>query len=83
MRISCRNQCRRLVTACLKRWAKGWEFFPELNCAETIEMIHTITGIRVPPMDTVNFDDPKTGETRQLEWSEVSQMLVDEFVINE
>eukprot|EP00961_Rhodomonas_salina_P016864 227140-Rhodomonas_salina.1 len=46
-------------------------------------MIHTVTGILVLPMDTVSFDDPMTGETRQLEWSEVSQMLVDEFAINE
>eukprot|EP00961_Rhodomonas_salina_P174271 2349720-Rhodomonas_salina.1 len=37
-------------------------------------MIREISGIRVPPLPTVSFEDPKTGETRDLRWEEVQVM---------
>eukprot|EP00961_Rhodomonas_salina_P245468 3316629-Rhodomonas_salina.1 len=45
-------------------------------------MIREISGIRVPPLPTVSFEDPKTGETRDLKWEEVLVMRVDELAIN-
>ena len=82
MRILCHNRCRKLLTACLKKRARGWELFPEYTCEETISMIREISGIRVPPLPTVSFEDPKTGETRDLKWEEVRVMRVDELAIN-
>eukprot|EP00961_Rhodomonas_salina_P175177 2363139-Rhodomonas_salina.1 len=61
--IACHNKCRCLVTACLKRWERNWEFLQEYTCEETIDMVHEATSVSIPQMQTVSFLDPKTNET--------------------
>eukprot|EP00961_Rhodomonas_salina_P110783 1490827-Rhodomonas_salina.2 len=80
-RILAHNQCRQLVTDCIRKHAKGWRTFPETTFGDTLSTIQRLTGIAVPDMPTVMFADPKLGETRELTWSEAKNMRIDELAL--